>query len=278
MLTLTEIYHPITGTPFQNDDTYCEIAPCDALKPYIRCFWGTKNPVQVTECSSDSGIVIPDTCMDIIFDIDYTKNVCEGHFCALDERSFLTHRDSSPCVTSTFAIRFYAWSAILFSENDLKGSKNRSFAAEDYFAPVIKELQPFLYDVHTLEERAALAEGILLRYICPDRISNDLLNAVYYMINNSGRTRISDVCTYAAVSEKQLERLFAHNMGISPKSFSSLVRYQLLWQDMVRSDNFCVLDAVEKYGYTDQSHLLNDFRRRHLMTPKEAVEFALKRR
>lgn len=62
-------------------------------------------------------------------------------------------------------------------------------------------------------------------------------------------------------------------MGVSPKAFSSLVRYQMLWQDMLRPD-FNVTDAVEKFGYSDQPHLLNDFRRRHLMNPGQAVEYA----
>ena len=250
----------------------------DALKPYIRCFWGTKRPIEATQCSYDSGIVIPDTCMDIIFNIDYTKNVCGGYFCALDEHSFLTHGALSPRVTSTFAIRFYAWSAVLFSDNNLKGSKNRSFAAEEYFSPVVKELQPLLYDVQSLDERAALAESALLRHIHSERIDNDLLNAVWYMLQSSGRARISDICSYSSVSERGLERLFSRSMGVSPKSFSSLIRYQLLWQELVSSPSFDILDAVEKYGYTDQAHLLNDFKRRHLMTPKEAVSFAMKRR
>ena len=65
-------------------------------------------------------------------------------------------------------------------------------------------------------------------------------------------------------------------LGVSPKTFSSLVRYQRLWQDMVLSPRFNALDAVDKYGYTDQAHLLSDFRKRHLMSPKEALEFARK--
>lgn len=278
MRTLAEIYHPITGTPFQNDDTYCEIAPCDALKPYIRCFWGTKIPVKAVECSSDSGIVIPDTCMDIIFHIDYTNNICDGHFCALDERSFLTSGSASSALTSTFAIRFYAWSAVLFADNALNGSKNRAFHVEEFFQSLKSELQPQLFDVPTLAGRIAIAEKALLKRFHPERINNDLLNAIYYMIENSGRVRIADICNYTAVSEKQLERLFSHHMGISPKSFSSLIRYQLLWQEMISAPRFDILDAVEKYGYTDQAHLLNDFKRRHLMTPREAVVFAAKRR
>ena len=66
-------------------------------------------------------------------------------------------------------------------------------------------------------------------------------------------------------------------MGISPKAFSSLVRYQLLWQEMTGRPGFNILDAVEKYGYADQPHLLNDFRRRHLMNPKQALDYAKRR-
>lgn len=37
--SLDRLYHPLTAQPFKCDKNYIEIAPCDALKPYIRCFW-----------------------------------------------------------------------------------------------------------------------------------------------------------------------------------------------------------------------------------------------
>ncbi len=36
---LYKSYNPITATPFQCTEEYMEFVPCDALKPYIRCFW-----------------------------------------------------------------------------------------------------------------------------------------------------------------------------------------------------------------------------------------------
>ena len=39
MLSLTKMYRPITAQPFDRSDGYREISPCEALKPYIRCFW-----------------------------------------------------------------------------------------------------------------------------------------------------------------------------------------------------------------------------------------------
>jgi len=45
MRTLSRLYHPITGTPFHADETSQEVAPCAALAPYIRCFWGSERPL-----------------------------------------------------------------------------------------------------------------------------------------------------------------------------------------------------------------------------------------
>lgn len=216
--------------------------------------------------------------MDIIFDIDYTQNSCSGFFCALDEHSYHTHSISSGHLTATFAIRFYAWTAILFAERDFSGSRNRSFSVDEFYRGFGAELEPLLFDAPSLYEKVRIAEKLLLKRICTHRINADLMNAIDHILQTNGRARVSELCSYTAVSEKQLERIFNYNMGISPKAFSSLIRYQLLWQEMLYRSDFDVLDAVERYGYTDQSHLLRDFKRRHLMTPKQAIAFALQNR
>ena len=35
-------YNPITVAPFSNTDSHIELEPIEDLKPYIKCFWGTK--------------------------------------------------------------------------------------------------------------------------------------------------------------------------------------------------------------------------------------------
>ena len=275
-MTLAGMYHPITATPWLNDDTYSEIAPCEALRPYIRCFWGTKYPLAAVS-AAEPGLVIPDTCMDIIFDVNYTKSSVGGIFCALDEHSYRSGGGGGTDVTATFAIRFYAWSAILFAERDFHGTKNRSFAIDEFFDSLRRELTPMLPDAPTLEDKIRLAEAALLRRLRADRADSNLLNAVYFMLKTGGRAKIPELCGYAGISERQLERLFSYHMGVSPKAFSSLVRYQLLWQDII-AGRFRALDAVEKFGYFDQAHMLHDFRRHHLLGIRDAVIFAEKSR
>ena len=273
MIALSRLYHPMTGTPFQQDETYREVAPCAALAPFIRCFWGSAGPQH--DRPAPDGIVIPDTCMDIIFHIDHATQRVTAAFCALDDTSSLTPAsEGGSGYAMTFAIRFYAWTTCLFAEDDLRGSLNGRYPAEQFFPEIVHALSPVLPDMTSLNDAIRAAEPLLLRCLHADRADPALLNAIHRMLITEGRARIADVAAALALSPRQLERRFAACMGASPKSFASLIRYQLLWQEMLRAPRFSVLDAVDRFGYTDQAHLLGDFRRRHLMTPREALAFA----
>lgn len=273
MFKLYSMYYPITSLPGMHTKSHIEIPPCEALRPYIRCFWGTAVPLKNFERHNRP--VIPDTCMDILFETNYSSNKYSGRFLALDEGTYDSGIINNTDVVSVFAIRFYAWSAILFSDNSMKNSKNLCFDTDDFFRGLQTELEPYLCAAIPFKSKISAAEKILMNRLKINRLNNDLMNGIYYIINNSGNIKISEICDYTAVSKKKLERLFNENMGISPKSIQSLIRYQLLWQDIYLQRGFDVFDAVLKYGYCDQAHLLNDFKRRHSMTPKDALKFAL---
>ncbi len=274
MRALSRMYHPITGTPFQNDETYREIAPCPALAPYIRCFWGSDHPLPARP-ETRPGLVIPDTCMDIIFTVDYASSAIYTSFCALDEHSCITPPGSdSGGLSATFAIRFYAWTACLFAEDSLLGSVNGRFPAEAFFHRITRALLPRLFDQPTLTEKVPTAEALLLTLLRPERADAAVLNAIHRILRTNGRARIGEIAASLALSPRQLERRFDAMMGVSPKTLSGLIRYQLLWQEMALSPRFDPLDAVFRFGYADQAHLLHDFRARHLMSPKEALQFA----
>ena len=266
---LITAYNPITSTPFAQSPAYSEIAPSEALLPFIRCFWGTADRTNVKE----SRLVIPDTCMDIIFNFDYTNNTVESFFCTIDENAYFSHNSIEAEYHSVFGIRFYAWSAVMFADNSFAGTKNKAFDIDEFFTGLKREIIPMLLCVDPLSERAAMAEKYLMKRLDLNRMNNNMMNAVYDIISARGNIRTTELAARNAVSVKQLERIFGDNMGISPKSFSSLVRYQMLWQELCFS-NSDILDMVEKYGYYDQAHLLNDFKKRHSLFPGQAVRLA----
>lgn len=273
MFELNSIYTPITALPNVRNNAYTEIAPCVALRPYIRCFWGTVYQVKNSEMLSRP--IIPDTCMDIIFNVNHTQNTYNGKFCALDEHSYHSRVVNNNDRVEVFGIRFYAWSPVLFSDCPINNDKPY-IDVDDIFHGLKKEFEPILFDINSLMDKIAAAEKILIKRLDENKLNNDIMNGLFFIIKNHGNIKISDISSYTGVSKRTLERIFKRNTGISPKTIQALIRYQLLWQDIYLHRGFDVFDAVLKYGYFDQSHLLNDFKQKHSMTPKEALDFSLR--
>lgn len=272
-----QIYNPITATPFACSDAYMEFAPCDALKPYIKCFWGTRQPIkQLKTDIPTQGVVTPDTCMDIIFDIDFTNNRIDGGFCGIDDRTFYTHNNNDEeKMISTFAIRFYAWSAVLFSEESMRNVKNAFYDVEYHFAKLKRELEPMLFDIVTMEERIAIAQRYLLTHFREECKKPLVTEAIAEILTRKGNLRAGELAKELHTSNRQLERLFREYVGTSPKNLASMVRYQYLWADILQNPEFDILDGVHRYGYVDQAHLHRDFKKFHSMNIAEAKRYAL---
>lgn len=107
-VNLSLLYRPITSTPFLRSSDYCEIPPCDVLKPYICCFWGNERPQIPNEKAGR--LVIPDTCMDIIIKVNHSDLMVTSSFCTMDEHTYQSHAHAteSGAVLSTFGSAFSA--------------------------------------------------------------------------------------------------------------------------------------------------------------------------
>lgn len=299
---------PLTAAPFPRPG-YREVLPCKALAPYVRCFWTSWNEQELAERgpaeqesetrgSAEStvlkpgrrelheaaSVIIPDACADIIIATDGNadrpgdREISGMGFCGVNDRMFRSGH-APDAGKRLFGIRFYAWQASLFSDEPLSGTVNGFFAVDAHFARVGKLLRERFSPRMNLADFTHAAEGILLSLL--DRPVQDVpvqnhlvLDAVVQMIRARGSQNLSSLLKDIHAGERQLERLFAYTLSLSPKKLSSIVRYQSLWQDVCRAGAFDVQDAVFDYGYFDQAHLLNDFRKFHGMSLRDARRIA----
>lgn len=271
------IYRPLTATPFKRNSAYREIEPCQTLQPYIRCFWGGEYDCPDTGMGERSEIVIPDTCVDIIYRMDDEGNIITSDFVGINDKSFCTQgNQKNGQKISVFAIRFYAWSAYAFSEDSFVGTLNGRYDVRERFGWLDKELHGLLSDMGELTDIIQFTETLLLKKLITarenavvDRVMNDILR-------HQGGLEINQLAKENFISSRQMERLFCEYIGITPKKLSNLVRYQCLWRDIVRQSQFDITDAVYKYGYTDAPHLMREFKRYHSMNIRDAREMALR--
>jgi AraC-like DNA-binding protein len=76
-----------------------------------------------------------------------------------------------------------------------------------------------------------------------------------------GLLKVEDLATVAGVSARQLERLFAFHVGLSPKAFLRILRFQQVLAALRGQSSPEWADLAVRHGYYDQAHFINDFRR-----------------
>ena len=270
------LYRPLTATPFKHNSAYQEIEPCRVLQPYIRCFWGGRM-TSGAEAVESSGIVIPDTCVDIIYRMDDMGNIIISDFVGINDRSFFIRSNhNAENKMEVFAIRFYAWGAYAFCEDSFVGTVNGRYDVRERFSWLDRELRSRLSEPGNLADWIRLVETLLLKKletarekVIVDRVMQDILR-------HHGGLEISQLAKENLISSRQMERLFHEYIGVTPKKLSNLVRYQCLWRDIVSQGYFNMMDAVDKYGYTDLPHLIREFERYHSMSIRNAREIAFR--
>lgn len=285
---IISMFLPITATPFSHPG-YKEILPDKALAPYVRCYWTSWDEAETPTTPSPElekihSVVIPDLCADIIIVTDGTENPEDGReitsmgFCGVNDKMFNSGHSQTP-YRKLFGIRLYSWQAALFSDEPLSKTANGFFDLQIHFQTAEKLLRQKLSPTMTLQDFKTVAEEILLTLLSrPSQKlpiqSHLIIDSIVQMIRTRGRQNLSALLKDIHASERQLERLFADFFSLSPKKVSSLIRYQSLWQEVCRSKTFDIQDAVFDYGYYDQAHLLNDFKKFHGMNLHEAKELA----
>ncbi|GGF89021.1 AraC family transcriptional regulator [Paenibacillus albidus] len=289
MINLTDLYHPITANPAHAQ----EFQPCKALRPYIRCFWGTVAPEDVAQNrgaprSVSAGlphsapwpppaeVIIPDTCMDIIMDID-EEGRASTFFHGINDAPFEVPMNQEKAGITRFAIRFHFWAVFYFADEHMRESLNMRVEVDQYFNNFTRELGGLLIRHGSFRERVAAAEAYLLRRITSSVRTNDnVMNAVYAIIQAKGVVTARELGVGTSLSQRQLERLFRETVGLSPKKAADLVRFQHVWQSLYQMprQELKLQELVHAYGFSDQAHFNNTFKKYAGRSPLAALAAA----
>ncbi|MFD3403839.1 helix-turn-helix domain-containing protein [Kribbella sp. NPDC058693] len=92
----------------------------------------------------------------------------------------------------------------------------------------------------------------------------DLVTNAVAELSDGMQPRVAETAAGLGVSERYLRRVFREDVGVSPKHFARIARVRSLIGQARRP----WADTAAYAGYTDQSHLIADFRSLMGVTPK----------
>jgi AraC-like DNA-binding protein len=134
----------------------------------------------------------------------------------------------------------------------------------------IDELREKLEDAPTIEARFAVAERWLGAIMCRPLA---LHGAVGFALQQLGRggaevPRVGDLAEHVGLSKRRFIEVFSDQVGVTPKVFARLQRFQAALKSIPRGP-VSWADLALASGYYDQAHFANEFRVLSGMTPSE---------
>jgi AraC-like DNA-binding protein len=81
------------------------------------------------------------------------------------------------------------------------------------------------------------------------------------MVANSGQVTIRTLAEEVGWSHKHLIVMFKEQLGLRPKTLSRILRFGLVVRRLHERDRMTWADAAAAAGYSDQAHLIRDFKR-----------------
>jgi AraC-like DNA-binding protein len=138
---------------------------------------------------------------------------------------------------------------------------NDDFEGEAVLGRGLGELLRRLGDVSSFADRARVADA----YLCARRPALDsisaMANAATRVLCGSGCVRVSDLAHHAGLGIRQFERRFRYEIGIPPKLYARIVRFETALRRKAAAPAMRWTNIAHALGYHDQMHMVRDFNR-----------------
>ena len=254
---------------------YEEIAPSPALASYIKCFWTLLDEAEPKGLPREK--IMPDGCMELIFHAGapFRQFRPDGSF-ELQPRCFLYGQISEyieigPSGKSDItAVRFYPFGVYPVLHGPVQVLAGRLVTAAALFGAGGELLEQQLSASGSAAERLDILRQFLEARVQqgpePDRVVQETVRLI---TEASGQVLIEELAAQQQLSTRQLERKFTAQVGLSPKKYARIVRFQSIFRLLQTQQAGTLTQVAYQAGYYDQAHFIKDFRKFSGLNPRD---------
>ncbi|MGX9417883.1 helix-turn-helix domain-containing protein [Vibrio sp. WJH972] len=212
--------------------------------------------------SQEPTSVIPDGCIDMIFDCDAsspTGRVC-GTKLEAGAASFTPGHQY-------FGVRFVPG---VFPDF-LRVSAQELIEHELDLNDVIAGYEPLLEQVINSGDFSQQV-GVVNQFLGKNkrqessRVTSKIIEKICH---HKGNIQVQDLEKFSGYTTRTLQRMFKNDIGLTPKGFSRAIRCQSAIYSINHNSDLIFSDCAVELGFSDQSHFLNEFKKLVNVTPLE---------
>jgi AraC-like DNA-binding protein len=170
--------------------------------------------------------------------------------------------------SSVIGVHFKPGGAAIFFGGALRQFSNQTILLDDVWGAAARDLRQRLQAaLHASHKIRILENELLSRLSGAGPVDRMVTWALHALELNPSAARIAAVQRAADCSPQQFIRRFAGTVGITPKRYARVLRFNTLLPRLARVGPRGWANVAAEAGYFDQSHLIHEFRRLAGITP-----------
>jgi AraC-like DNA-binding protein len=244
------------------------IEPHPLLKNYIEKIWLFKSSGRMPV--DDMKLVVPNGNLKLT--ISYQNGIVAAvngkAFASKEHDITLTGFIDVPVIldvdkdvdTETIGIEFSPQGAYRFFHFTLNNIQNKIYSLSDVLGNTGKHFVEQMNNTTVVQQKIVLLHRFLLKQLSLNNEDLIFNYCVEKITASKGRITIKELEKKTGYSSRWLNMKFNEKLGVSPKNFSSVIRFKEYFQAFIANEkSFFRSDFYELYY--DQSHFIKDFKR-----------------
>jgi AraC-like DNA-binding protein len=237
---------------------YAEFAPAPPLAALVRCYWSAAGE----ESASAINRVLPDGCMDVIFDLKPDSSTPSFVVGAMLEASVHPRLGW----TDFFGVRFVPGAATLFLDTRADELTDRTISTFDVWGDASSLIERLR--AAALPERVRILDACLLQRLNERRRDELALRAMGLIERSRGLLTVASIRESLGTSERTLQRAFGNAVGLTPKQALRVARFRHALSWLARANPPALARIALLTGHTDQAHFNREFRELAGLAPR----------
>ena len=137
---------------------------------------------------------------------------------------------------------------------------NKSRDAVEFLGKEIHDVRRQILET-PLSRKIEFLDNWLIKNLLAQKKTNGRIDEAIQLIERfKGNITLTELEKATYTTKRTLERHFLEQVGLNPKTFSRLIRFQGVIRFMEANMNFKWSQLVELFGYYDQSHFIREFK------------------
>lgn len=249
------------------------VVPAPVLRPYIRSYWYFCSKKSLTSYQEE--YMHPTGGFGIVFNFADPvlldrHTIKETVF--LDGANTISRKMGFQGHIELLGIRFYEGGAFPFFAMPLTELRNEIAILEALARPALLDLHERMYDASSLSARITILEQWLMKRLFNGQKRHPLIPASLVKLRTGCKLSIPDLAQELAISQRQLDRLYRSQVGMSPQKYVQLQRVETARLALKELYHRSTTELAHELGFYDQSHFIREFKAVIGMTPYQYLK------